>query len=244
MQPRDNRTRGEGRAAASFMRHAQGRAGECHIVARTTKPDKVRELQRTLYRAAKADPGRRFHALYDKVYRRDVLERAWELVRRNRGAPGIDQVTIQQVERYGVDRLLDQLADRLKDGSYRPQPARRVFIPKPGTAEQRPLSIPAVGDRIVQAAVKLVAEPVFEADFLACSFGFRPRRSAHDALQVLIDEAWRGRGWGVGTDVADCFSAIPHEKLMQAVEERVCDQAMLKLVRAMLRAGVMSEGAA
>ena len=158
--------------------------------------DPVRALQHALYRAAKADPGRRFHALYDKVSRRDVLERAWELVRRNRGAPGIDQVTIQQVERYGVDRLLDQLAASLTDGSYRPQPARRVFIPKPGSAEQRPLSIPAVADRIVQAAVKLVAEPVFEADMLACSFGFRPRRSAHDALQVLIDQAWgAGAGW-------------------------------------------------
>ena len=110
----------------------------------TNRKDKVRELQRTLYRAAKADPGRRFHALYDKVYRRDVLERAWELVRRNRGAPGIDWLTIQQVERYGVDRLLDQLAAGLRDGSYRPLPARRVFIPKPGTAEQRPLSIPMV----------------------------------------------------------------------------------------------------
>jgi RNA-directed DNA polymerase len=153
-------------------------------------------LQHALYRAAKADPGRRFHALYDKVYRRDVLERAWALVRRNRGAPGIDQVTIQQVERYGVDRLLDRLAAALRDGSYRPLPARRVFIPKPGTAEQRPLSIPAVADRIVQAAVKLVAEPIFEADMLACSYGFRPRPSAHDALQVLIDQAWRaGGGW-------------------------------------------------
>jgi RNA-directed DNA polymerase len=199
-------------------------------------------LQHALYRVAKADPGRRFHALYDKVYRRDVLERAWELVRRNRGAPGIDQVTIQQVERYGVDRLLDQLAARLKDGSYRPQPARRVFIPKPGTAEQRPLSIPAVGDRIVQAAVKLVAEPVFEADFLACSFGFRPRRSAHDALQVLTDEAWRGRRWVVETDVASCFESIPHDRLVQAVEERISDRNLLKLLRAMLRAGVMEQG--
>jgi group II intron reverse transcriptase/maturase len=204
--------------------------------------DPVRALQHALYRAAKADPGRRFHALYDKVYRRDVLERAWEVVRRNRGAPGIDQVTIQQVERYGVDRLLDTLAARLKDGSYQPQPARRVFIPKPGTAEQRPLSIPAVADRIVQAAVKLVAEPIFEADMLACSFGFRPRRSAHDALQVLIDEAWRGRRWVVETDIANCFEAIPHEGLMQAVAERVCDQSVLKLLRAMLRAGVMQDG--
>ena len=114
------------------MRHVQGRAGECHIVARTTRQDKVRELQRTLYRAAKADPGRRFHALYDKVYRRDVLERAWELVRANRGAAGIDRQTIADVEEYGVTRLLDELAADLKDGRWRPLPARRVFIPKPG----------------------------------------------------------------------------------------------------------------
>ena len=112
------------------------------LVARTTKQDKVRELQRTLYRAAKADPGRRFHALYDKVYRRDVLERAWELVRANRGAAGIDRQTIADVEEYGVAKLLDELAADLKDGGYRPWPARRVFIPKPGSSERRPLSIP------------------------------------------------------------------------------------------------------
>jgi len=114
------------------------------MVARPAEQDRVQALQHALYRAAKADPGRRFHALYDKVYRRDILERAWELVRRNRGAPGIDQVTIQQVERYGVDRLLDQLAAALQDGTYRPLAARRVFIPKPGSSEQRPLGIPTV----------------------------------------------------------------------------------------------------
>ena len=112
------------------------------LVARTAKSDKVRDLQRTLYRAAKADPERRFHALYDKVLRRDVLERAWELVRANRGAAGIDRQTIADVEQHGVDRLLDGLAVALRDGSYRPLPARRVFIPKPGRSEQRPLSIP------------------------------------------------------------------------------------------------------
>jgi RNA-directed DNA polymerase len=171
-------------------------------VARTAKSDKVRDLQRTLYRAAKADPERRFHALYDKVLRRDVLERAWELVRANRGAAGIDRQTIADVEQHGVDRLLDGLAVDLRDGSYRPLPARRVFIPKPGRSEQRPLSIPAVRDRVVQSAVKIVIEPIFEADFLPCSFGFRPKRSAHDALQVLIDESWRGRLWVTESDIA------------------------------------------
>jgi RNA-directed DNA polymerase len=209
----------------------------------TAEQDRVRELQRTLYRAAKADPGRRFHALYDKVYRRDVLERAWGQVRANRGAAGIDRITLTDVEQYGVDRLLDELAADLKDGSYRPLPARRVFIPKPGRQERRPLSIPTVRDRIVQAALKTVIEPIFEADFEPCSFGFRPRRAARDALQLILDECYRGRRWVVETDIADCFEAIPHERLMQAIEERIVDRHVLKLLRALLRAGVMEEGA-
>jgi len=163
-------------------------------------------LQHALYRAAKADPGRRFHALYDKIRRRDVLWRAWAAVRRNNGAPGIDKITLAVVEEYGVTRLLDELAAELKEGRYRPGPARRVYIPKPGVRdEQRPLSIPSVRDRIVQAAVKIVVEPVFEADFLPASFGFRPGRSQQDALQVLIDECARGRRWVVETDIANCL---------------------------------------
>jgi group II intron reverse transcriptase/maturase len=213
-------------------------------MARTTSKDKARELQRTLYRAAKADPKRRFHALYDKIYRRDVLERAWELVRANRGAAGIDRKTIADVERYGASRLLDELAAELEDGSWRPLPARRVLIPKPGSkGERRPLSIPAVRDRIVQAATKIVIEPIFEADFMPCSFGFRPKRSAHDALQVLLDESWRGARWVAESDIADCFSAIPHSGLMAAIEERIADRHVLKLLRAMLRAGAMEEEA-
>jgi RNA-directed DNA polymerase len=200
-------------------------------------------LQHALYRAAKADPGRRFHSLWDKILRRDVLWRAWIAVRRNGGAPGVDKTTLAEVEEYGVVRLLDELADDLRSGGYRPLPARRVFIPKPGRpTERRPLSIPSVRDRIVQAAVKIVLEPVFEADMLACSYGFRPRRAAHDGLQVLIDESWRGRRWVVETDIANCFEAIPVDALMQAVEERVCDQTVLKLLRAILRAGVMEDG--
>jgi group II intron reverse transcriptase/maturase len=213
-------------------------------VARTAKQDSVRELQRTLYRAAKADPGRRFHALYDKVYRRDVLERAWESVRANKGAAGIDRQTIADVEEYGIAKLLDELAADLKDGSYRPLAARRVFIPKPGRpTEQRPLSIPTVRDRVAQSALKTVIEPIFEADMLECSYGFRPRRSQHDALQVLVDEAWDGRRWVAESDVSDCFGAIPHDGLMSAIEERISDRHVLKLLRAMLRAGVMEDGA-
>ncbi len=212
-------------------------------MARTTKQDKVRELQRTLYRAAKADSGRRFHALYDKVHRRDLLERAWELVRANQGAAGVDRQTIADVERDGVSRVLDELAADLREGRWRPLPARRVFIEKPGREELRPLSIPTVRDRVVQAAAKLAIEPVFEADFLPCSFGFRPKRSAHDALQVLLDESWGGSRWVVEADIANCFEAIPHDRLMAAVEERISDRKLLKLLRAMLRAGVMEQGA-
>ena len=211
-------------------------------MARTTKQDRVRELQRTLYRAAKADPGRRFHALHDKIYRSDVLERAWELVRANRGAAGIDKQSIADVEEYGVAKLLDELAADLKDGRWRPLPARRVFIPKPGREELRPLSIPAVRDRVVQASVKIVIEPIFEADMLECSFGFRPGRSAHDALQVVVDESWKGRRWVAESDIANCFEAIPHERLMSAIEERIVDRHILKLLRAMLRAGVLEDG--
>jgi group II intron reverse transcriptase/maturase len=212
-------------------------------VSRSSRLDQVRALQHTLYRTAKADPGRRFHALMDKVYRRDVLWRGWAAVRLNNGAPGIDRTTLGQVEEYGVLRLLGELAAELAEGRYRPMPARGVMIPKPGRPDEyRPLAISAVRDRIVQAALKIVLEPVFEADFLPCSFGFRPRRSAHDALQVVIDEAWRGRRWVVETDVASCFTAIPHDQLMQAIEERVVDQPVLKLLRQILRAGVMQEG--
>ncbi|MBO3753090.1 group II intron reverse transcriptase/maturase [Streptosporangiaceae bacterium NEAU-GS5] len=200
-------------------------------------------MQHALYRAAKADPGRRFHALFDKVCRRDVLQRAWVAVRVNNGASGIDKITLAQVEEYGVDRLLDEVDAELRERRYRPLPARRVLIPKPGLQDQyRPLSIPVVRDRVVQAAVKIVLEPVFEADMADCSFGFRPKRSGHDALQVLVEEQQGGRRWVVETDIADCFSAIPHEKLMQAIEEPVCDQSVLTLLRAIVRAGAMEDG--
>ena len=200
---------------------------------------KVQELQRSLYRAAKADPGRRFHALYDKVHRRDVLEWAWEQVVRNRGAAGVDRVTLSMVEQYGVSRLLDELAADLVGERYRPLPARRVWIPKPGSSDKRRLSIPAVRDRIVQAALKTVIEPVFEADFRPVSFGFRPKRGQHDALQVLLDESFKGKRWVAETDIANCFEAIPQDRLTSMVEERVCDRKVLKLIRAMLRSGVL-----
>ena len=209
-------------------------------MARTAEADKVRELQRTLYRAAKADPGRRFHALHDKVHRRDVLERCVGAgapqPRRGRHRPDNHRPMSSSTGLTGCSTSWPRIS---RDGSYRPLAARRVFIPKPGSRERRPLSIPAVRDRVVQAAARIVLEPIFEADFLPCSFGFRPRKAAHDALQVLIDEAWRGRRWVVETDIANCFEAIPHDGLMAAIEERIVDRKLLSLVRGMLRAGVM-----
>jgi RNA-directed DNA polymerase len=198
-------------------------------------------LQHKLYRAAKADPGRRSHSLYDKVHRRDVLRRAWWQVQRNSGAPGIDHTSIADVEDYGVIRLLDELETELRTRSYRPLPARRVYIPKPGQTERRPLSIPAVRDRIVQAAVKIVLEPVFEADFLPYSFGFRPKRGVHDALQVLIDESWRGRRWVVETDIANCFSNLDHDWLQKFLEHRIADKRVLRLIRKWVNAGVIED---
>jgi RNA-directed DNA polymerase len=243
----DNTTAGEGKGRC-FVHAQVDKEWPVSAVCASPAPgverslDAVRALQHALYRAAKADPGRRFHALYDKVHRRDVLQRAWNQVRRNDGAPGIDQITLAEVEQYGVCRLLDELEAELRAGTFRPIPARRVFIPKPGTEERRPLSIPAVRDRVVQAAVKIVLEPVFEADFLPCSFGFRPKRAAHDGLQVLVNESFAGARWVVETDVADCFGAIPHSGLMSAVEERISDRRLLSLLRAFLRAGVMEHG--
>src|SRR5690242_4401864 len=171
--------------------------------------DKVVELQRALYWAAKASPDRRFHALYDKVHRRDVLRRAWVNVARNGGAAGVDGVTIAAVEEAGVVPFLDDLAAELAEGRWRPAPVRRVEIPKPD-GRTRPLGIPTVRDRVVQAALKIVLEPVFEADFAPCSFGFRPKRSTHHALNTVMDEAWAGRRVVVEADIASFLDAWSH----------------------------------
>ena len=172
-------------------------------VSRAMGVDRVRALQRVLYRSAKREPERRFHALHDKVARGEVLWRAWAEVRRNRGAPGLDGVTIEAVEDAGMGEFLDSLAAELRAGRYRPRPLRRVLIPKPGRrAETRPLGIPTVRDGVVMTAAKIVMEPIFEADFLPESFGFRPRRQAHDALEVVRRAANRGQVWVLDADIA------------------------------------------
>ncbi len=199
--------------------------------------DKVQELQTKLYQAAKRSPNRRFHALYDKVHRKDILWRAWGDVAKNGGAPGVDGVTIAQIEEQGVEAFLATLASELEDGTYRPLPVRRVTIPKSGGGE-RNLGVPALRDRVAQAATKLVLEPIFEADFLDCSFGFRPGRSAHQALEVIREEVNRGRVWVVDADIASFFDSIRPDVLRSALEERISDRRVLGLLMGWLRAGV------
>jgi group II intron reverse transcriptase/maturase len=205
----------------------------------TAKQDKVRELQVKLYLAAKRSPNRRFHALWDRIHRRDVLERAWRNVRENRGAAGVDRTTIAQIEAEGVDVFLDGLQQELREERYRPRPVRRVHIPKPGRSETRPLGIPVVRDRVVQAATKLVLEPIFEADFCDCSFGFRPKRSQHDALDAIKRAVMQGRRWVIDADIRGFFDALDPKILEQLVCERISDRRVLKMLRSWLRAGVL-----
>jgi group II intron reverse transcriptase/maturase len=218
-------------------------AESARSVSRALGVDRVRALQRVLYRCAKQGRDRRFHALFDKVARSDVMLRAWGDVCANHGAPGVDGVTIDDVERSGVGDFLDELADRLRTGRYRPRRLRRVRIPKPGRPGQlRPLGIPCVADRVVMAAARIVLEPIFEADFLPTSYGFRPGLSAHHALETVRRTANGGRQWVLDADIRSCFDEIDHHALLTQVERRVCDRRMLKLLRGWLRAGVVEGG--
>jgi RNA-directed DNA polymerase len=209
--------------------------------AQCTPLEKVRVLQRKLYRAAKAQPQRTFGVLFDKVCSLEVLWAAWEQVRRNRGAAGVDGETIETIEARGTLEFLLKLQEELIQQRYRPQPVRRVFIPK-SDGRQRPLGIPGVKDRVAQAAVKIVIEPLFEASFRPGSYGFRPKRSAKQAIYDIRKWVTYGYDQVIDLDLRSYFDTIDHELLMKLVERRVRDPRVLRLIRRWLKAGVLHEG--
>ena len=203
--------------------------------------EKVRQLQRKLYLTAKGNSKRRFHALYDKVYREDILWEAWKRVKSNGGAGGIDEVSIEDVKRYGEEKFIQEIREMLIEGKYHATPVRRVYIEK-GEGKKRPLGIPIIKDRVVQMAVKLMIEPIFEADFKECSYGFRPKRSMHQALEKVRKDTAKKGWWIVDADISGYFDTINHDKLMKLVELRISDRRVLKYIRQWLKAGVIHEG--
>jgi group II intron reverse transcriptase/maturase len=203
--------------------------------------EKVRELSDRLYATAKRQPGRRFHALMDRVYRSDVLREAWERVRRNRGAAGVDGMTLADVEAYGVERMLSELRRDLQEGKYRTQAVLRRYIPK-ADGKKRPLGIPTVRDRVAQAAVRIVLEPIYEAGFKDSSYGFRPGRQAVMAMEKIRNLANKGYNHVLDADIKDYFGSIDQEMLMKLVRRRVADRRVLKLLRGWLKSGVMENG--
>jgi RNA-directed DNA polymerase len=212
------------------------------IAMKLETPENIRTLQRKLYRKAKQEPGYRFYALYDKVCRADILEFAYRLVRASKGSPGIDGQSFEAIEAgEGVAAFLAKLEEALRNKRYKPSPVKRVLIPK-AKGGKRPLGIPTVRDRVAQMAVKLVIEPIFEADFCDSSYGFRPKRSAHDAVDAVVAALQTGHTEVIDADIAKCFDTIPHAKLLATVAERISDGGILHLIKLWLKAPVVEEG--
>jgi len=204
--------------------------------------EKVRDFQNRLYLTAKADRKRKFYAMYDKIYRKDILNEAWKRVKANGGAGGIDKVSIEDVKAYGENKLLCEIAEELRTEKYRCKPVRRTYIPK-ADGRKRPLGIPTIKDRIVQMAAKLAIEPIFEADFQSCSYGFRSKRSAKQAMDRIFEVADNGGAlWVIDADIKDYFGNINHEKLLLLLDQRITDRKVLKLIKGWLKAGVLESG--
>ena len=203
-----------------------------------TTPDKIRTFQRKLYCKAKAEPAFRFYVLYDKICREDILHHAYRLARANAGAPGVDEVTFAQIEERGLEAWLAGLREELVSTTYRPDPVRRVMIPKPNGEGERALGIPTIRDRVIQTAAKLVLEPIFEADFEGSAYGYRPARGAVDAVKDVHRHLCRGYTDVVDADLSRYFDSIPHDDLLKSVARRVADGAVLRLIKLWLKAPI------
>jgi len=200
-------------------------------------PSKLRELQIKLYRKANDEPEFRFYQLYDKVYREDILNHAYELARANHGAPGVDGVSFEDIESRGLEKWKNGLREELRSKTYRPQPVRRVMIPKPGGGE-RPLGIPTIRDRVAQTAAKLVLEPIWEADLEPNAYGYRPQKSAQDAIRKVDELLHDGYTDVVDADLSKYFDTIPHSELLRCVARRIVDRRMLHLIKMWLKVPV------